>query len=63
MRILAGVLLNLCLAPCTGIGPSTVAHDRIDYATAIGNSWKEQTLLKIESELRRLLPKETTRLT
>ena len=32
---------------CTSIGPATVPHDRIDYASAIGNSWKEQTLLNI----------------
>jgi hypothetical protein len=24
-----------------------VPHDRIDYASSIGNSWKEQTLLNI----------------
>ena len=35
------------VAACTSIGPGTVPHDRIDYASAIGNSWKEQTLLNI----------------
>ena len=40
-------ILGLSVAACTSIGPSTVPHDRIDYATAIGNSWKEQTLLNI----------------
>jgi hypothetical protein len=29
------------------IGPATVPHDRIDYGSSIGNSWKEQTLLNI----------------
>jgi hypothetical protein len=32
---------------CAGIGPGTVPHDRIDYGSAIGDSWKEQTLLNI----------------
>lgn len=32
---------------CSSIGPSTVARDRIDYETAIGDSWKKQTLLNI----------------
>ncbi len=32
---------------CSSIGPGSVSHDRIDYATAIGNSWQEQTLLNI----------------
>jgi hypothetical protein len=41
------VILALSVAACTSIGPGTVPHDRIDYATAIGNSWKEQTLLNI----------------
>jgi len=39
--------LGLSVAACTSIGPGTVPYDRIDYASAIGNSWKEQTLLNI----------------
>jgi len=35
------------VAACGSIGPATVPHDRIDYASAIGNSWKEQTLLNL----------------
>jgi hypothetical protein len=41
------VVLASLVAACTSIGPGTVPHDRIDYATSIGNSWKEQTLLNI----------------
>jgi hypothetical protein len=40
-------LLSLLVTTCTSIGPGTVPHDRIDYGTSIGNSWKEQTLLNI----------------
>ena len=32
---------------CTHVGPKSVAVDRFDYATAIGESWKQQTLLNI----------------
>jgi hypothetical protein len=46
-RNLAAALLGFAVASCGGIGPATVSHDRIDYATAIGNSWKEQTLLNL----------------
>ena len=46
-RGLAAAVLTSLLAACTSIGPGTVPHDRIDYASAIGNSWKEQTLLNI----------------
>jgi hypothetical protein len=46
-RNLAAALLGLAVASCSSIGPATVSHDRIDYATAIGNSWKEQTLLNL----------------
>jgi len=46
-RKLAAALLGLGVAACTSIGPATVSHDRIDYASAIGDSWKEQTLLNI----------------
>ena len=35
------------LLHAASIGPGTVPHDRIDYATAIGDSWKAQTLLNI----------------
>jgi hypothetical protein len=44
---LAPVVISLLLATCSSIGPATVPYDRIDYGTAIGNSWKEQTLLNI----------------
>jgi len=44
---LAVVALSLAVAACTSIGLGTVPHDRIDYATSISNSWKEQTLLNI----------------
>jgi hypothetical protein len=46
-RRLAAVALGLTVAACSSIGPGTVPHDRVDYATSIGNSWKEQTLLNI----------------
>ena len=39
--------MSLLLATCSSIGPATVPHDRIDYGSSIGNSWKEQTLLNI----------------
>ncbi len=44
---IAAVVLAAFLAACAGIGPGTVTHDRIDYGSAIGDSWKEQTLLNI----------------
>ena len=44
---LVAVVLNLLLAACSSIGPASVPHDRIDYGSSIGNSWKEQTLLNI----------------
>jgi len=43
----AAAVLTFSIAACTSIGPGTVPHDRVDYASAIGNSWKEQTLLNI----------------
>ena len=46
VRLVAGSL-SLSLAACSSIGPTTVPQDRIDYATSIGNSWKDQTLLNI----------------
>jgi hypothetical protein len=32
---------------CTTIGPRSIGVDRFDYSTAIGESWKQQTLLNI----------------
>jgi len=39
--------LTVVLAGCQTIGPGAVQRDRLDYAGAIANSWKEQTLLNI----------------
>lgn len=41
------LLMVAALAGCQSIGPDSVQRDRIDYAGALGNSWKEQTLLNI----------------
>ena len=49
-RILAlfcNALAALTVCACSSIGPLTVEQDRGDYATAIGASWKHQTLLNI----------------
>jgi hypothetical protein len=43
----AALAAALAASGCTHVGPRTVAVDRFDYATAIGESWKQQTLLNI----------------
>jgi hypothetical protein len=45
--ILATALLASATGACSSIGPSTVPRDRSDYSAAIGDSWKQQTLLNI----------------
>jgi len=40
-------VVALLFAGCVHIGPSTVARDRFDFATAVAESWKQQTLLSI----------------
>jgi hypothetical protein len=47
LRRLAGALCVVGAGGCGSIGPPTVARDRVDYLSAIGESWKEQTLLNI----------------
>ena len=39
--------LSLVLTGCRSIGPGTVARDRYDYSSSLGESWKRQTLLNI----------------
>ena len=46
-RHAAAALMAMMLTACGSIGPETVPRDRIDYASAIGDSWKQQTLLNI----------------
>jgi hypothetical protein len=46
-RRLAAAALAALVAACPGIGPGPVPRDRIDYGSAIGDSWKEQSLLNI----------------
>ena len=45
-RMLLPVLV-LTLASCTHIGPQMSNRDSFDYNTALSDSWKKQTLLKI----------------
>jgi hypothetical protein len=47
LRSAASAALLLTISACSSIGPATVSRDRVDYASSIGNSWKEQTLLNI----------------
>lgn len=47
-RCLGAVLLAAFVTTgCQSIGPATIYRDRLDYAGAIADSWKEQTLLNI----------------
>jgi len=41
------MIVALAGAGCQAIGPGTIKRDRIDYVSAIGDSWKQQTLLNI----------------
>ena len=41
------MLMLSAVAGCSSIGPGTVPRDRLDYISAIGKFWKEQTLLNV----------------
>jgi len=40
-------IFGLVLAGCSSIGPGALPRDRVDYIGAMGESWKQQTLLNI----------------
>lgn len=44
---LLAIAATLALGACSSIGPESVLRDRSDYSAAIGDSWKQQTLLNI----------------
>lgn len=44
---LLGLTATLLLAGCATLGPQSIPRDRLGYSNAIGESWKEQTLLNI----------------
>lgn len=48
-RLRVAVMLPMLalLSSCASIGPGSMNRDRLDYAEAIGSSWKEQMLLNI----------------
>ena len=46
-RCMVLAALALMTSGCQTIGVGSVQRDRLDYATAIGESWKEQALLNI----------------
>jgi hypothetical protein len=46
-KIFVWVLAPLVLSGCAGFGPTTISHDRFDYAEAISKSWKSQMLLNM----------------
>ena len=46
-KAVASILVALTVYGCSSIGPGTVPRDRVDYANALSDSWKDQMLLNI----------------
>ena len=46
-RRFAAALLAIVLSACSQIGPQTIPRDRFGYGTAVGDSWKRETLLNV----------------
>ncbi len=46
-RIVLAAALGLALSACAPIGADSIRTDRIDYASAMAESWKQQMLLNI----------------
>lgn len=47
IRSVLAIWLVTLLSACQTIGPASVQRDRLDYAAALADSWKEQALLNI----------------
>src|SRR5450759_1836298 len=47
LRLTLLLVTAIVVAGCQTIGPGSVQRDRLDYAGAIADSWKEQALLNI----------------
>lgn len=47
LTMFATILATSAVSACNSIGPGTVQRDRMDYGSAIGDSWKQQTLANI----------------
>jgi hypothetical protein len=47
LKLFAASLAAAALSGCAHLGPRTVRADRFDYNAAIGDSWKQQTLLNV----------------
>src|SRR5450759_961634 len=47
LRLTLVLVAAIAVAGCKAIGPGSVQRDRLDYANAIGDSWKEQALLNV----------------